>query len=54
MRFKRLGLLPYSRRWTVVKVKECNFFAVKLDGWFAYREHLQNVRKKTHRLTSCK
>ena len=54
MRFAKVTTLPYSRRWVFVKVKDCQFFAVKIDSWFAYKEHLKRVRKKTHKATCCR
>ena len=52
--FTKAAKLPYSRRWTITKLKDCQLFAVKIDGWFAYREHIKRVRKKTHKATSCR
>jgi len=52
--FTKTSELPYSRRWIITKVKDCQFFAIKIDGWFVYSGHLQRIKKKTHKLTSCR
>ena len=52
--FRRVNSLPFSRRWVLVKLKECEFFAVKVDSWFAYKGHIHKIRKKTHKVSSCK
>jgi len=49
MSFLKLSQLPYSRRWLFVKVKDCEFFAIKLDSWLVYEPDVTRLKKKTHK-----